>query len=155
MGIMNICPCECSATITAQSSSTTINQTLIANICPICEADGAVTFTAITPDETISISFQSTIIKPSNCEVTYIGTAFAVSGKGMARVVDISQETDTTFPATFSLNLTQIDDTIRAYLQINGVNPSQLISFFEWQTFFTNDFNPNELQAIFTECSSE
>lgn len=138
MGLRN-CPCDCSATVEATQNSAT----LIATICPACDAQGSnVTFTGS------GFTFQSTIVKPSSCVTIGGSTSFSVAGEG---ILTIGGEE---VPAVFTLEL--IDPTpqvgtdndvatIRIRTAIGSASPI-LIQF---------DFSPEEAQLTISECPGE
>ncbi|WP_338473084.1 hypothetical protein R4Z10_10370 [Niallia sp. XMNu-256] len=93
MGIRIICPCDCSGTLSFAETEG-LQMTLDATICPTCDAEGSI----VTYTQT-GASFQSTIVRPSNC-ITHNGTTLLlVSGEGTL------QNNAGSFPATFYLVL--------------------------------------------------
>ncbi|WP_077210683.1 hypothetical protein [Bacillus dakarensis] len=97
MGLIRLCPCDCSGSVTITNQISPDEQaTLIADICPDCEGGGTATYTEVQ-NQTTTLSFIATNIGPTSC-ITNGDELLSVAGEG-----NITTSIGT-FPATFTIS---------------------------------------------------
>jgi hypothetical protein len=138
MGLRN-CPCDCSATVVATQDSAT----LVATICPVCDAQGSnVTFTGS------GFTFQSTIVKPSSCVTIGGSTSLSVAGEGILTLLSGDE-----IPAVFTLELIDLTPQVGTDNDVATIRIRSAVGNIQF--FIQNDFSPQEAQLTITECPGE
>lgn len=138
MGLRN-CPCDCSATVVATRDSAT----LLATICPACDAQGSnVTFTGS------GFTFQSTIVKPSSCVTNAGSTSLSVAGEGILTLPGGDE-----IPAIFTLELIDLTPQVGTDNDVATIRIRSAAGVFQFLVQF--DFSPQEAQLTITECPGE